>query len=452
MVGTVRAARRGKALRVARTAYAVGLAVGATLVFGALGALGSLLHPGRAFLVAAVALAGAAALADVLGLRVRPQIRFQVPEPWRRTMPLPRALFLYGLLLGTGFTTFVPAASAWALLPLSVALASIPGGIAVGVGFAAGRALPVLAIRDEASLAERPGGLRALRVLAAGSLVLALVAGEARAASTVTLKGGDPSATADDLVWQQPGVGGFLLRAGQTTQLPGNDPAVGGALIAWHVGDLVTVAARDTLHTVLQLTIPGVEKLALTDRWFAYRIRLTNGSEQIRGLELVDPAKTIVISRPRAAGRLGRPAVWGDLVVFHTQTSKRSWLSAFDLATGKRQLLRSSVRDQLLNPVRLGGKLLYVRESRCAQQLRIGPLTGNGPGRVIYSLPPLAGQDLGREGRHTSQGEHVPCRPRPKPTKRILWTTALSPTAAYVTVLQPGAGGRTAPSLLAVTR
>jgi hypothetical protein len=34
----------------------------------------------------------------------------------------------------------------------------------------------------------------------------------------------------------------------------------------------------------------------------------------------------------------------------------------------------------------------------------------------------------------------------------MLWTTALSPTTAYVTVLKPGAGGRTVPTLLAVTR
>jgi hypothetical protein len=456
MVGTVRAARPGRPRALAAAAFAAGLAAGGGIVFGAVGAVGSLLHPGRPFLIAAAVLAGATALADTLGLRVRPQIRFQVPEPWRRTMPLPRALFFYGLLLGTGLTTFVPAAAAWALLPLSVALASVPGAAAVGVSFAAGRALPVLALaagrRDESSLAERPGGLRALRVLAAGSLVLALVAGEARAASRVASPAGDPSAADTDLVWQQPGVGGFLLRGGQQTQLPGNDPTVGGLFIAWHDGDQVTVAARDTLVPTLQQTISGVVKLAVSDRWLAYRVRLPSGSEQLLALSLADPTNSIAVSRPRAAGRLGRPSLSGDLVVFHTETPKRSWLSSLDLATGKRRLLRSSVRDLLLNPVQLGGKLLYVRESRCAQQLRIGPLYGNGSGHVLYALPPLAGQDAGHEHGHTGQGEHLPCRPKPKPTKRMLWTTALSETAAYVTVLLPGAGGHATPSLLAIGR
>jgi hypothetical protein len=453
MVGTVRAASGLKARALAGTAFAAGLALGGGLTFGGLGALGSALHPGRWFLVVAAVLAGAAVLSDAAGLRVRPQIHFQVPEPWRRTMPLPRALFLYGLLLGTGFTTFVPAATAWALPPLSLAL-GLPGGLVVGLSFAAGRALPVLIVRDETTVAERPGGLRALRVLAAASLLLALATGEARAATPtpVASPAGDPSAEAADLVWQQPGVGGFLLRAGQTTQLPGNDPALGGALIAWHVGDAVTVAASATLQPTLQLTIPGVEKLAVSDRWLVYRARLPSGAEQIAARALADPTSAIDVSRARAAGRLGRPSLSGDLVVFHTETPKKSWLSAFDLAIGKGRLLRSSIRDQLLNPVRLGGKLLYIRESRCAQQLRIGPLYGNGPGRLLYSLPPLAGQDRGHEGGHTSQGEHLPCRPRPRPTKRMLWTTALSATAAYVTVLRPGAGGRTTPSLLAVPR
>ena len=121
MVGTVRAARhRGRA----RAAFAAGLALGAAAIFVALGALGSLIS-GRAVVVAAVALGVAAVASDALGLRVRPQIRFQVPEPWRRTMPLPRALFLYGVLLGTGLTTYVPATAAWALPALSLALGDV---------------------------------------------------------------------------------------------------------------------------------------------------------------------------------------------------------------------------------------------------------------------------------------------------------------------------------------
>src|SRR5438067_4595098 len=117
MVGTVRAARHG-GRGIAGLAFALGLAVGATALFGSLGALGAAIRPGRTVVIAAVALAAAAALADLAGLRVRPQGPFQVPERWRRTVPLPRALFLYGLPLGTGVPPLIPAAVLLALLPL----------------------------------------------------------------------------------------------------------------------------------------------------------------------------------------------------------------------------------------------------------------------------------------------------------------------------------------------
>jgi hypothetical protein len=425
------------------SAFAFGLAIGAAITFGALGLLGSLLNPGRWFLIVGAVLGGCAVLADLSGLRVRPQLRFQVPEPWRRTMPLPQALFLYGLLLGTGLTTFVPAAAAWALLPLSVAV-GFPGTVLVGLSFAAGRALSVLGVRDETELAERPHGLRALRVLTATSLALALVAGEARAAQ-VASPAGDPSVTGTDLVWQQPGVGGFLSRNGQVAQLPGTDPAVGGGFIVWRAGDQVTIAVLATLQIVLQQTIPGVEKLAVSNPWVVYRLRLPNGSEQLRAFALTDPATTMVLTHARVRGRLGRPSLSGSTVVYHVAGPGGSGLYSFDLASRKRRLLRSSKRDQLLNPSRLGSKLLYVRLSRCSQDLVLGS-------RVLYRLPPLAGEDAGHERGHTRQGERLPCPRPPKPTTRMLWTTALSGTTAYVTVLRPGNGGQLTPSLLALNR
>ena len=162
--------------------------------------------------------------------------------------------------------------------------------------------------RDEGALAERPQGLRALRVLAAGSLALALVAGEARAATPVASPGGDPSVAGADLVWQEPGLSGFLLRDGEQTQLPGTDPALGGANIAWRSGDTVTVADRETLAPTLQETVPGVEKLAVSDRWLVYRVRLANGSEQIRAFSLADPDEHDG-HQPVAGGRTTRPPV-----------------------------------------------------------------------------------------------------------------------------------------------
>ena len=289
------------------------------------------------------------------------------------------------------------------------------------------------------------------RAVAALALALALTAGGARAATRVASPAGDPSAEGTDLVWQEPGVGGFLLRNGQQTQLPGNDPALGETRIAWHAGDAVTVADSTTLQPVLQEAIPGVQKLAVSDEWLVYRVAVS-GKEELRAQSLADPTSTTTLTHLRAPGRLGRPSLSGDLVLYHVAGPGGSALFSYDLSTGQRRQLRSSKVAQLLNPARLGGKLLYVRIARCSQQLRLGPLDGHGAGRVLYKLPPLAGQDAGHEPGHTHQGEHLPCTPPPKPTSRMLWTTALSGTEAYVTVLRPGSGGHMTPSLLAITR
>lgn len=445
MVGTVSAARsRGRA----GAAFAAGLALGAALVFGGLAALGAAVS-GRAVVLAALALAAVAVVSDALGLRVRPQLRFQVPEPWRRTMPLPRALFLYGLLLGTGLTTYVPATAAWALPALSLALGDVAAALAIAAGFAAGRALPVVVLAargGETVLAERPQGLRLLRLLTAVSLLLALVAGEVHAAGAVAYPGGDPTAAGTDVAWRTPGVGGFLRSEGVTSKLPGDYPAIGATLVAWRVGPAVTVAVRDTLAPLLEETLPGVAKLAVSRKWLAY-----STPTEIHVQSLADTTQTRLVARASQAGTLGRPALGVDLVVFHRASAEGGSIDSVNLLTGRATRLRSSRDAQLLNPSVLGGQLLYVRVSRCSQELRIGPLRG-GRDRVLYKTAPLAGQDAGHERHHTSQGERFPCPRPPKPTAKMLWTTALSPTAAYVTVLRPVRGGRTVPTLLAVSR
>ena len=201
MVGTVRAARnRGRT----GAAFAAGLALGAAAVFVALGAIGAAVS-GHAVVLAALAIGAVAVASDALGLRVRPQIHYQVPEPWRCELPLPRALFLYGLLLGTCLTTYVPATAAWALPALSLALGDVRLSLAIALAFAAGRALPVLVLAargDETVLAERPRGQRLLRVLVAASLLLALLAGTVRAAGTVASPAADSSVEGADVAWQ----------------------------------------------------------------------------------------------------------------------------------------------------------------------------------------------------------------------------------------------------------
>jgi hypothetical protein len=124
----------------------------------------------------------AAAIADVRCLPIVPQIRRQVPEHWRRVLPLPVATLLYGVLLGLGFTTFVYAVALWALAGIAFFVASPQTGALVGLAFGAGRALPICVLAPVAhyragrsavdAMAQRPAVLSVVRRLAAACLVV----------------------------------------------------------------------------------------------------------------------------------------------------------------------------------------------------------------------------------------------------------------------------------------
>jgi hypothetical protein len=176
--------RGGRATWLACATFTVGAVAGGVLTFGALSLLGAALQTRGAALalVAAALVAALAAAGEWAGVRVVPQIRRQVPESWRRMMPLPLVGALYGLLLGLGFTTFVLTLEVWALAGISVALGSPAAGVLIGVAFGLGRAVPVVAMaprlagaggRMLTSMLERPILLRRAR-LADGALLTCL--------------------------------------------------------------------------------------------------------------------------------------------------------------------------------------------------------------------------------------------------------------------------------------
>jgi hypothetical protein len=183
-------ARRLRTSLAACATFALGALAGGALTFGGLALLGAALGAGGAGAlgVAAVVAVGAAA-AEARGLRIAPQIRRQVPEAWRRVLPVPLAAAGYGVLLGLGFTTFVLSFAVWALAGASIALGDPGLGVAMGVAFGAGRALPVACLAPFAgtqrgtaitgAMCERPAILLALRrvdavALAACALALGL--------------------------------------------------------------------------------------------------------------------------------------------------------------------------------------------------------------------------------------------------------------------------------------
>ena len=311
MADTVRAARIPAAI------MAAALIASSAASLATFALVGSRLPLRHALIVAAIALALVSALGDALAIRVRPQIPLQVPEPWRRTLPLPLASFLYGALLGTGLSSAMPAFAGWAIVVLAFATGRPETAILVGLALGGGRALPIVL---DLRAAGRPRGLRLVRSGCACALALtviglapSVVAAAARIAPAV-----DPSAAGGDLAWQQPGVGGFLMRAGaEPQQLPGADPAVGGALIAWHEGDTVTVADRATLQPRFQERVVGVHQLALSDQWLVMRQVQPDGTWRLIAQSIANTNVHSVIAEVRPPRTVGGPAVDESTVVYY---------------------------------------------------------------------------------------------------------------------------------------
>lgn len=175
---------------VARLAFGAGALAGGVATFGGLALVGLALGGSAVAVGVAVGVAALAAVLEAAGVGVVPRIRRQVPERWRRTMPLPAAAVLYGGLLGLGFTTFVMSWAVWALAAVCLLLASPAVGLAVGLAFGAGRALPVIVLSWRwaggagdafTRMVAGPGPLRRARradaaLLAALALAIALAA------------------------------------------------------------------------------------------------------------------------------------------------------------------------------------------------------------------------------------------------------------------------------------
>jgi hypothetical protein len=448
--GALGDARRSATLTACAT-FTLGAVIGGAVTFGGLGALGALIghngDPVREALGAAIALA--AAIADWRGVRIAPQIRRQVPERWRWTLPLPVACALYGILLGLGFTTFVLAYAVWALAGVSVAAASPMLGLLVGVGFGVGRALPVLWMApgltwgDGARRLDRMAadprlwvGLRRVDAIGLGLCTLFLTGATATAAVLPTAT--DPSAAGEELAWQQVNGPGMLhTQAGQILTLPGIDPAIGQTAIAWQSSGQITVADRASLAPRVTFAAANVNALAVSDSWVVYRDRRADGGESLVAVALPATGERRYLAGAGLAGELGRPALDDSTVVFAVTTPNRSTIETIDLATGARHVARHTEGGSVLeNPSLLSGRLLYVRVDRCAQELRIGSARAPRDDRVLLRLASTVRRDPGYQPgyEHAYNGASV-CHNRSsgQDPKTRLGPTALSAAAAYVT-------------------
>jgi hypothetical protein len=475
-------ARRMRVTVVACAAFAIGALAGAIATFGGLALLGAALGTGGG---AAAALAAAALLVaaagDAAGRRIVPQVRRQVPESWRRVLPVPLAAALYGVLLGLGFTTFVLSFAVYALAAACLALGEPGIGVAVGLAFAAGRIVPVVTLaplqeterglRLAGAMGDSPGVLRALRAtgavaLGAAAAVLALGGAPAAAATTpvLTTLGTDPSADGDTVAWQFPGGGpGILQRPGASgVGLPGTDPALGPQTVVWREGAELVVADQATLAPLLRVAAPGAEEPAVSARWLVWRAR-DGAADVLRALDRLAPDQPPVeLRRVPGTSSIGRPSIDGDRVVFHVATPATSRIEEVFAPTRRVAVLRSAgAQEQLLHPSELGGRLLYVRSSPAGQEVLLGPRRGRSgtADARLYRTHPTARRDAVHEPGKSRHGAGYPGGRPPRLPQRapegvdlMLWTTALAPAAAYVTSIRRSARATTTQILVLARR
>jgi hypothetical protein len=93
--------------------------------------------------------------------------------------------------------------------------------------------------------------------------------------------------------------------------------------------------------------------------------------------------------------------------------------------------LRRTVSALLTNPSVLAGQLLYVRQTDVSQLLEIGGAYPGAGDHVLYRLGAPAPHDSGHEPGYS----HVTRTQRPPTATWTFWTTALSASRAYVTLL-----------------
>jgi hypothetical protein len=424
--------------------FVPGATAGGLLTFGSLAALGDVLHGagGRIAYSVAAAIAILAAVLEVRGTRIVPQIRRQLPEHWRRVMPMPIAAALYGVLLGLGFTTFVLSFGVWALAGVSLAVGDPALGLIVGAGFGIGRAIPIVAlaplagsrtgVRASELICEREGVYLGLRRGDAAALVLAAVAliaipGSAGARGVTIAHATDPAAAADALLFQKLAGPAVINRGTSATALPGTHPAIGGRYVAVVDGDAVQLLDRNTLAPIARIPAPGADAIAVSDTWLAYRAQI-GGADGIYVRNIANPNAPAPIAQLAGAGgtsQLSPPALDGAILVYGLATPGSSRIVQRVLGTDKQRTLIRSRRLLVFDPSVSGKAFSYVRTDARHSRLMVRRRHGHGSGRVLLSIRP-------------SQG--------------TLYSEALTDSFAYATILEPRGGGSADASILGVTR
>jgi hypothetical protein len=221
--------------------------------------------------------------------------------------------------------------------------------------------------------------------------------------------GSDPSVAGPTLAFAKgQGDAAFITEGQGPEALIGTDPSIADKYAAVIDGQTVRILGRPGFAEVDSFDAPGVDAVAVSNNWIAYRTRI-EGRDRLIARKLSDVGEAGEPKSIAAAGepsQVSLPGLDGNTLVYAILTRKGSRIIKASLKKLNRDVVISSETSQLSNPSVHGSSLLYVRGTRSHWELR---------------LKKLGNKDLG----HTLTTRD----------KRI-WSTALSARRAYFTILE----------------
>ena len=389
-------------------------AVGASAGVGALlGLVGRGLDRGGALgVVALLAVLAALREAGLLCLPL-PQARRQVPEGWRRRLPLPVWSLGYGAILGAGFLTHQAVTTFWIAAAGCLALGDpVTAGIAMAA-FGLGRAVMVVVPGMRGAPAVAVARLTAWRpalgpVNAAGLAVVALLLGTAGAAAATPGGRLDPSASGTTFAFAEiaDGIPSVVVGAGaEVARFPGGrSPAVDGPFLAYADDAGIRVVEWRTGAEVAR--VPGrVDKPALAWPRIAFVRTTSSARELVVGTLPAGPFRVAI--RARLTDDLGRPSMRGTRLAFHLTLPRDSRVLLWNTSLRGRPLTVAQSRTGVeANPSVTAGHIAWVEQRAETSRLLLARIGSPRKPRVVATV---SGRD------------------------RIMWTTALTARRAWFT-------------------
>ena len=357
----------GRLRRIAAIAlFSLGAVTSAAVVGGLAGALGG----GR---ISHLALA-ASAIAFALGVPT-PQLRAQVPEPWRRTLPLPVWSTADGALLGCGFGTHVPFAIFWIALAAAFAHGSALAGALAFALFGTMRAITVLVPAER--LLPRYRLVRRANAIA----VVALAGLAVPAAAFGSTSDATPTQGALAFTVRAGGSIAVVVRpdVGPRVRVEGaSQPSLDRRLLAvreptgirviwWQTGDEVARVDGDARTPAL--------------RWprLAYVRTGATGDELV--LRDLRHGTLRVLLRAPHGQVIGRPALGGKRIAYVVSGQRRSTLVVRNLASGLRRVIESRL-GELASPSLTPTRLVWIERRASRDWLKVSSLSGARVRRV----------------------------------------------------------------------